>query len=148
MGFQMNKKGLQFQKAFYSIIAFSVIIIAVGVLFNDYSTGYGYENPSDLGNLNRLDNISQDVNVQKGQVSANDPDPGSNAEANTFRGVYGIIANIFSPFEIVFGDNGMISSLSQRFGIPDYVGNMIVALMIVAFTFSLIAIIFRLGRNA
>jgi len=148
MGIQrLNKKGIQFQKAFYGIIVFSVLIIAFGVIFSNTSPAYNVANPSDLGDLDRLDSISGDINTQKGKLSANDPDPGQDAESNTFRGVYGIIANIFSPFKLVFGQDGIIDNVVYRLGLPDYVRQMFVAFIIVAFTFAIIGIIFRLGRT-
>lgn len=151
MGFQglkMNKKGLEFRGAIFSIILFSTIIIAFGVIVTDSSTKYPTGETYDLGELNKLDQVSSDANVQKGRISANDPDPGTDAEANTFRGVYGVLTNIYSSLSLVFGEGGMLGNLADRFGVPTYVIQMLITLMIVGITFALIAVIFRLGRAA
>lgn len=144
----MNRKGVQFKDALFSIIIFSVIIIAVGVIIsgsnNTYNSGLNY----DLGELNKLDEVSRDSNTAKQKISPNDPDPGENAEANTFKGVYGILTNIFQSFNLVFGEEGMLGNVAERFGIPTYVVQMIVSFMIIGITFSLIGVIFRLGKPA
>lgn len=144
----MNKKGLEFRSALFSIIMFSAVIIAFGVIISDSSSKYGSNIDYDLGELNKLDDVSQDANTQKGRISANDPDPGTDAEANTFRGVYGVLTNIYSSLSLVFGEDGMLGQVADRFGVPAWVIQMIVAFMVIGITFALIAVIFRLGRSA
>jgi hypothetical protein len=148
MGFQgMNKRGLQLQNAFYALIVFSVIMISIGIVINSSSSYYNSGVTSDLGSLNRLNEVSGEVNTQTTKLSPTDPDPGQDAESNTFRGVYGIISNIYSPFKQVFGQDGIIDELSFRFGIPDYVRIMLISMILIAFTMALVGIIFRLGRT-
>lgn len=148
MGFQkLGKKGLEFRSAFFSIIMFSAIIIAIGVIISDSNDKYNSGIDYDLGGLNKLDAVSEDANLQKGKITPDDPDPGTDAEAKTFRGVYGILTNLFDSFEIVFGEDGMLGTVADRFGVPAYVIQMIIAFMVIGIAFALIAVIFRLGRS-
>ena len=149
MGFQrLNKKGLEFKRAFHSLIVFSVIIICVGIVMGSWSSKYDSNLENDLGEFNFLDEVSEDVGVQRGKISTNDPDPGSDAEANTFRGVYGILANVISSFDTVVGRNGIINMATTRFGIPPFVAQFLIAMIVVAVVFALVGVIFRLGRPA
>ena len=144
----MNKKGLRLKNAFFAIVAVSMVIAAVGIIVGEWNVAYDTDLANDLGEFNTLQNISAEANRQQGRISPNDPDPGTNFEANTFRGVYGIISDIYRPFRIVFGDSGLLDSVTERFGLPDYVRQGLVTMFIFAFTFSIVAIVFRLGRTA
>ena len=42
----------------------------------------------------------------------------------------------------------MIDSITERYGIPDYIRQGLVAMFIFAILFAIIAIIFRLGRDS
>lgn len=151
MAFQrlrMNKKGVEFKSAFFAMIIFSMCVIAIGVMITGYEDGYDVGVSSDLEEYDKLDEVSADALGQKSAIGANDPDPSEDAEANTFRGVYGILVNIFSSFDLVFGSDGMLQSVANRFNVPSYVIYGIVSMMMIAITFSLIAIIFRLARRS
>lgn len=149
MGIQrLNKKGVQIKSGFFAVIAVSMFVIAIGIIVGGWNTAYGSGIESDLGAFNKLDNVSSDVNIQKGRLSPNDPEPSGDPESNTFRGVYGILTNIYQSFDLVFGNEGMLDSVTTRLGIPDYVRQGLIALMVAALTFALIAIIFRLGRSS
>jgi len=144
----MNKKGLEFKNFFFALIAFSMFIIASGTIIGEWNIKYGSGLDNDLGAFNKLDSITNDTLNKKGKISTTDPAPGEDAEAQTFRGVYGIMGAIFSSFDIVIGDDGLINSIFDRFQIPDYVKQGIIAAMLISIIFTLIAIIFRLGRSA
>ena len=144
---RMNKKGLQFKDAFFSIIGFSLIIIAVGLIITNWSDAYGSGVSSDLGEYNKLSDLSETATGQKGVLSPNDPDPSQDAEANTFKGVYGIITGTFSSFDLVFGSDGMLQSVKDRFHIPNYIIQAIITFMLFSITFAIIAIVFRLSRS-
>jgi len=144
----MNKRGIEFKSAFFAIIAISMVVVAVGVIVEQWDTAYSSGLSSDLGDFNKLDDVSVTARSQQEGVISQTADPGADFEATTFRGVFGIINNIFDPFRIVFGDNGMLDSVTERFGMPDYVRQGIVTMMIIAITFTLVAIIFRLPRSS
>jgi len=139
---------MEFRSTMFAIIVFGVVITAVGISVNEWSTAYGSGVVYDLGEYDKSSDIASFASEQKGSISPNDPDPGNDAEANTFRGAFGILASIYEPFRLVFGDNGMIDSITERFGAPDFVRQALVSLFIVSITFALIAVVFRLNRTS
>jgi hypothetical protein len=149
MGIQrLNKRGFQFSDGFYSIIAISALVIAFGVILAQQAPIYNPSVSDELTSLNRLDNVSDLAGDQRTSISPNDRDPSEDAEANTFKGVYGILGNIFTSFDLIIGNDGMIDDVTEMFGIPPYVRQTIVAIILIAITFSLIAVIFRLARSS
>ena len=143
----MNKKGLQFKSAFFSIVAVSLIIIAVGIVVGDWNTTYDSGLTYDLNDLNKLDEVSTEAQTQKEGVTVKSSNTGEQFEDTSIRGVFGILNNIYEPFRVVFGDNGMLDSVTEKFGLPDYIRQAIVTMMIMAITFALVAIFFRLTRD-
>lgn len=143
-----NKKAMEFKSAFFSVVALSVIIIAVGVWVNDWNTTYDSGLTNDLGEYDFLDEISAEASRQQGNISVTSSTQGEEFEGTTIRAVYGVLNNIFQPFRIIFGNDGMIDSVTDRFGIPDYIRQAIVTFMIFAIFFSLVAILFRLARRS
>ena len=143
----MNKRGVDLKSAFFAVIVVSAVIISFTVWIGSWELNYGANIDADLSDFDRLDSVSGNIQSQTGRLSADDPDPGQDAEASTFRGVYGILTNIFQPFSVVFGQEGMLQSVQDRYGLPSYLRQMIVGMMLVAITFTLIAIIFRLGKS-
>jgi len=151
MGIQklkMNKKGMELKSAFFAVIVMGIVITAVGVTINSWNDVYDSGLDYDLQEYDKSSTMSDVAGQQQGKLTPDDPDPGTDAEASTFRGVYGIISNIYSPFRTVFGDGGMLDAATERFGLPDYLRQALVTMMIIAFTTALIAIIFRLSRRS
>jgi len=142
-----NKKGLEFKLAFYSIVILSMTIIAVGIHINEWNTVYESGLVYDLGEYNELDAMSGRASGQQGNMSVKSSVQGEEFESTTIRAVYGILNNIYAPFRVVFGNDGMLDSVTERFGLPDYIRQGLVTLMFFAITFSLIAILFRLTRR-
>jgi len=143
----MNKKGLQFKALFISIIAMSMCVIAIEAHTNSWNTTYGSDLDYDLQDFNKLDDVSNTADIQQKGVTVKSSNTEVRFEDTSIRGVYGILSNIYEPFRIVFGDDGMIDSLGKRLGLPDYIGQGGVTMMIIAITFALVAIFFRLSRN-
>lgn len=141
--FSMNKKG-DFKNIFYGIIIFSALMIAASYVIVEQGTKYNSGLVSDLGSLNHLDEVAQEANTQKSSLSPDDPQPGTDSEANTFKGVYGILTSIFTPYTII---SETAVDIGGRFQIPDYVITTIVTILLISITFGLIAIIFRLGKS-
>ena len=150
MGFPRikNKKGLEFKSAFFAIIAMGIVITAVGVIMSQWNSDYNAGLNYDLSNYNQINSISDEAQSQQSGVSVKSTNTGEDFEGTSIRGVWGILNNIYAPFRIVFGDNGMIDSVTERFGIPDYLRQALVTFMIIAITFTLIAIFFRLPRTS
>ena len=139
---------MQFKNAFFAIIVFGLMIVAAGVWLIEQNQNYGSGISSDLGELDKFSETYESAESQKGRINPQSGEASSDFETETFRGGYGIITNIFSDLRLVFGDDGMIDSVAERYGLPDYVTGRIIALMVFAITFAIIAIIFRLGRTA
>ena len=142
----MNKKGLQIGNAFAAVVVVSFIIIAMGVIIGEWNTFYGSGLPvSSLDKYNKLTEMEGISASYKGNLTTNSPDLGSNFDSNTLKLAYGIITNIFVPFDVTFA---LFSSVANEFNIPDYIVITMFTLMIFAFIFSLIALIFRLFRTS
>jgi hypothetical protein len=144
---KMNKKGATLKMSFFAVIAVSMMVISIGILMSEYSQRSGVSSDSSFQDLNKLDQISSNVESQVGSITPNDPDPGTDAEANTFKAVFGVLTNIFQPFEIVFGEDGMLDYLRVKYDIPSWVIKGVVSMMVVSLVMTLIAIIFRLGKS-
>ena len=142
-----NKKGLQLKSAFFAIIAIALVITSIGLWINEWNTTYSSGLVYDLDEYSELDEISGVAGSQQSDVAVKSTNTGEDFEGTSIRGVYGILTNIYAPFRIVFGDNGMLDNLTERFGFPDYVRQGLVTMMIIAITFTLVAILFRLGRT-
>ncbi len=148
MGVQMmNKKGLEFKATFFAIVAVGIIITAVGIIVSGWNSYYQSGLTYDLGEYNQMSSLQSYTANYTSTITPNTPDQGSDFEATTYRGVYGIIVNIFQPFRIVFGEGGMLDSITTRFGIPDFVKQGIIIMMLAAIVFTLVAIIFRQLRG-
>ena len=142
-----NKKGLQFKSGLFALVVMSMSIIAIGIWVNDWNTAYDSGLTYDLGDYNRLDDISQYASSSKGNLSAKSSfDTTANIgdfEGTSLRGAFGIINNIFSAFNVVLGEGGMIDSIEERWGIPNYITLAIVTLLVFEILFSIIALFFR-----
>ena len=143
-----NKKGMQFKNAFFSLVVVSMMVVAIGIIISGWSGQYRSGISSDFGVFDVSDDLSQQTLEHKGKLGSGDPDPGEDSETSTYRGVYGIMANIYSTFNLAFGEDGMIDSVTKRYGLPDYIRQGIVTLIMAAIAFSLIAVVFRLTRSA
>ena len=142
-----NKKGLEFKLALFAIVAMSMMIIAIGIIVNDWNNKYDSGLTYDLGNLDKLDEMSSQAKVQKGNISSGSSSAvsGTDFEGTSIRASFGILNTIFTPLRVVFGDGGMLDSITERFGLPDYVRQGLVTIMVFAIVFALIMVFF--GRR-
>lgn len=144
---KMDKRALQFKLAFFALIAASLLIIAIGNWISDWNTTYSSAITYDLNSYNKLNTLSNESESQKDSVVVKSTNTGEDFEGTSIRGVFGVLNNIYEPFRIVFGSGGMIDSLNNRFGAPDYISLALLNFFIVAITFTLVAIFFRLSRS-
>lgn len=143
---QKDKRGLQFKAALFGLIAMSMVIYAVGVWVGSWNTEYNSGLTYDLGDYEKLDELSSYSSSTKGNVSVKssfDTTGSGDFEGTSLRGAFGVINNIFTPFNIVLGEGGLIDSIEDRFGIPDYITIGFLTMMTIAIIFSLIALFFR-----
>ncbi len=140
----MNKKGLQITNALFAVVVVSMAVISIGVVGQGWSDKYNSGLTYDLDEYENLDDLSDQATGQKNKVTPTDPDPSSgDFEGKIFRGGYGIIGSIFTPFTATFN---MLKSLENRFGLPSYTTQGILTIMVFALIGSIIAVVFRLGR--
>ncbi len=145
----MNKRGFEFKSALFSIIAISIVVIAFGVIISEQSDFYNTGVVSELGQYDTLDNVSEISGQYRNRLTpSGNNDPTEDAETDTFRGVYGIITGMFGVFDLVLGDGGMLDNVITQFGLPSYVRQGVITFLLVALTFSLVAVIFRLARRS
>jgi len=143
---KMDKKGM-IGNSIFALIAFSMFIIAIGVIVQEYENGYNVDATNDLGEYSELDELGDLAQEQKESISPNTQDPSQDSESNTFRGGYGIITGVLSSFGLVFGTSGMLQSLAVRFDIPNYIIQGFLIFIVVGLVMAVIAIIFRLNRS-
>ena len=140
---KMNKKGLEFKSAFFAIVIMGLLIAAIGVIIGKWNVDYGSGLNYDLDEYNQMDKMSGEAQSQRGNISVRSTTDVTDFEGTSIKGVFGLLNNIYAPFRIVFGDGGMIDSVTERFGFPDYVRQVLVTLIIMSITFALMAIFFR-----
>lgn len=145
---KQNKKALSFKMAMFSLIAVSLMILAVGAWINDWNDIYDSGIAYDLDEYDQSDTLSDEAESQKDMIVVKSTDTGEEFEGTSIRGVFGVLNSLYESFRIVFGDDGMLDSIQNRFGIPDYPMQSLVNFMIVAITFALIAVFFKLPRKS
>jgi len=139
-----NNKGLVFKNAFYAIIVASVAIIALGLWIDEWNTDYGSGLTVDFDDFDKLDEISNEAIGQQGNISIKSSfTEGADFEGTSLRGVFAVLNDLYRPFRVMFGEGGMLDSLTDRWGMPDYIRQGLVTLMIMSITFAIIAIFFR-----
>ena len=141
-----DKRGVELKLALYALVAISMVILATGVIVNDWNTKYSSGLTYDLGDYEKLDEMSTTASSQKGNISVkSSAQDESNFEGTSIRGVFSILNTIYTPFKVVFGNGGMLDTVTERFGIPDYFRQGVVTIMFFGITFALITIFF--GRR-
>jgi len=138
-----DKRGLEFRLAFYATILVSIVIVAVGVHVGEWEDAYDSGLSYDLTEYDNLDSLSTEAESQKDSIAVKSSNTGEDFEGTSIRGVFGLLNNIYQPFRVVFGNNGMIDKLTERWGIPDYIRQAVVTVMVMAITFGLLAIFYR-----
>jgi len=141
---KMNKKGASLKNIFFAVIVVSMVVLAVGTIVGEWSLKYGSGLTYDLDEYSDLDTFSSEAQTQKGGITPADVDPGTgDFEGKILRGGYGILGRVFLPFTSVWN---MMESIENRFGLPSYVGEGILTLMVFSIVATVVAILFRLSR--
>ena len=141
-----NKKGVQLNLALYALVVVSVAVLAIGAMITQWNTDYSSGLTYDLTDFDKLDEAAGTAETQRGNISSqSSTQDDSNFEGTTLRAVFGIVNTIFTPFNVVLGNDGMLASLTDRWGMPDYIRQGMVTMMIFALTFAIITIFF--GRR-
>jgi hypothetical protein len=146
-----DKKGLQFKSALFALVTVSIAIIAVGFWIDDWNVKYDSGLTYDLGGYNKLDTMSDYASSSKGSLavkSSSDTTGSGDFEGTSIRGAFSIINNLFTPFNVVFGAGGLIDSIQERWGIPNYIIIGLITLMIIAIIYSIIALFFKKSTPA
>lgn len=141
-----NKKGLQFQSTIIALVIFSMAIVAIGVWVNQWDQDYDSGINSDLSGYSKLDDLSDYASTSKGTLApktSSDTTGTGDFEGTSLRGAFSIVNNIFNPFNLLLGKSGIINSLEDRWGVPNYISIGIITIIVLAIVFSLIALFFR-----
>jgi len=141
-----SKRSVEFRSAFFAIVAVSLVAISVGNILTNMSSDYNVDIPYDLQPFDSLEEMQSTSQTQVESITVKSSVSGENFEGTILKGVASTLNTIFLPFNIVFGNNGMLDIISDRFGIPSYIPTAIGILMFFGITFTLIAIFFKLGR--
>lgn len=138
-----NKKGLSIKAGMFALIAMSMMVLAVGYWIDDWNTKYDSGLTYDLEDYSKLDDLSSYASSSKGNISVKSSFDEGNFEGTSLRGAFGVINNIFTPFQLVFGDGGLLDSIEDRWGIPNYITIGFATMMVLAIIFALIKLFFR-----
>ena len=141
-----SKKGLIFKNALFALIIISMVIYGIGIWVGDWSEKYDSGITYDLGNYNQLDTLSSYATSTQSELatkSSFDTTSAGDFEGTSIRGAFSVVNNIFTPFNVLFGEGGMISSIQDRWNLPNYIVIGIISMMILAIVFALIALFFR-----
>lgn len=149
MGLQrMNKRGFEFKSFFFAIILLGMLVIASGVHLATWNSVYNSNLNIDLSEFNKMNNITSQIESQQGSLSIDDSDQSSDAETNTYRGAFAIIANLPASVKIVYS---MIFAATRKLGLSEtssnYVAQGIITMIAIAVVMAIIAIIFRVPRS-
>lgn len=138
---------MEFTNAFYAIVIVSLIVTGSGYLISEWADAYNSGLSSDLGYLNKLYSASEEAEEQKGSINPQSGEASSDFEQETFRGGYGILTSMYAPLRMVYGDGGMIDSIAERFGVPTFIWQTVVIMIVFAITATIIAVIFRRNQS-
>lgn len=141
-----DKRGLEFKSAFFGLIMMSMSLIAIGVWIGDWNSKYNSGLTYDLESYSKLNELSDYASTSKSNISVRssfETGASGDFEGTSLRGAFGIVNNIFTPFNVVFGDGGLLDSIQTRWGIPNYIMIGIISMMVLAILFALIALFFR-----
>lgn len=142
-----DKGGFNFSSAFYALLSISVITIALGIWVSDWSEDYGAGLNYDLTEYDALGDLSTEAQDQREGIVIKSSAQDDSFEGTSIRGVFGVLNNIYEPFRVLFGEGGMLDSLTDRFGLPNYIRQLFVTAIVMAITFSLVIVFFRLPRS-
>lgn len=139
-----NKKALSFKLFFFAMVAMGILVSALSTWVVEWNTDYSSGITYDLDEFNKLDDVQGEVTDMKDGVTVKSPSLGEEFESTSIRGVYGILNNIFNPFRLAYS---LIDSVAERWGLPTYLVQGMVLLIIVSIIMALVAIFFRLNKR-
>jgi len=141
----MNKKGAELKSIFFSVVILGLVITAFVSILANMGSEYGTSLDIDLSDYQKNSEVQVVAESQQGQLTPQDSTFSEAFENNVFKAGYGIVASTFSSFAIAFD---MIEATSDRFGIPSYIGLAITLLITFTLIYTIISIVFRLGRTS
>ena len=134
---------MEFKATFFAIIIVGILVSAIGVITNDWGIEYGSNITNDLSMYNKIGESSDYISGYQGKINPQTGETSTDPETITYRGVYSIISGIFRPFTIIAK---MIDSLFETFGLPVYIKQGIMAMILASVVFYIVAIIFRMSK--
>lgn len=144
----MNKKGLEFKSFFFSIIAVSMLLTALGTYIIYTNSTYNADIDYDFSGFQKLDELSANAQAQQASISPDNANPGTDFESTTFTGAFGVVKGMYNSFSLVFGSGGLIDAAGEKLGLPDYIKVGIITMILIAITMAIVAIVFRLSRSS
>ena len=127
---KQDKKGLVFKNAFFAILVVSVTFVALGVWIGEWNTDYDSGITLDFDDYNKLDEVSNEAIGQEGNISVKSSfNEGNDFEGSSLRGIFAVLNDLYRPFRVVFGENQMLDSLTERWGMPDYIQKMLLTMI-------------------
>jgi len=146
-----DKQGLQFKSALFAFVIVGVIIFGVGTWIDQWNQDYSSNITYDLRKYdksNEMYSYSSTSKLNLAPQSSFDSGEGTDFEGTSLRGAFGIINKIFLPFNFLTGTGGLLDSVEDQFGIPEYITQAVTTLILFAVIFSIIALFFRKATPA
>ncbi len=143
-----DKRGFEFKKGLFALIIISMVIYGIGIWVGEWNTKYDSGLTYDLYDYDKLDTLSEYATSTQGDLAAKssfDTTSGGDFEGTSLRGAFSVVNNIFTPFNVIFGEGGMIDSIEDRWNIPRYILVGFISMMILSIIFAIIALFFRKG---
>lgn len=138
---------MNIKAVFFGAVIFGFLLIASAYWYNGWNEIYNVGSKADISGLSQEENLETISTEHQRQINPASGEASSDFETETFRGGYGIISSLHNTFSFITGEEGIIHTLTVRYGIPSYIITTILALFSFAITMTIIAIIFRLGRS-
>jgi len=138
---------MNFKSATFAIIIIGMLITSVGLILAEWNYAYNSGVSSDLEGLSKLSEASSEAGTQQGKINPQSGEASTDFETGTYKGVYGIVTGMYASLRMVYGDDGMIDSVMERFGIPSFIWQGITAMIVVAITMTLVSIVFRKAQE-
>jgi len=143
-----TKKSIEFKSTMFALIAVSMVVISIATVLDQWEDDYGTVVGLDIGDLNKMDEIESYSVSQVEGITVKSSVSGEDFQGTVLRGVFGVLNTIFLPFNMVFGEEGMIQSVSDRYGLPIYIEVGMYLFIIFGILWTLVAIFFKIGRKS
>ena len=140
-------RSLEFSSVLFSVMVIGVVVFAIGTWISSFNTMYNKNIAYDLNKLNKLEDMNSYSQQYVQGLTVKDSVSGEDFRGVVMKGAFGILNTIFLPFDLIIGRKGLVATISDKFGIPEYIEYAFFTMLLMAIIFSLIRIFFKTGHR-